>query len=258
MITKMMLGLITPSFTAIERVKAQSYWRQCQRVYRFQPIYRTTGKLLGIELLTGIFHPASPHKFISPEDYFVAIAVGKRLQIVQEQLDLLQRWQHLFIENELLASINVDGQVLEMLQSDSALRAQISAMPYVRFDLVESAENALSIPLSQIEQSDRLWLDDFGQGIANFSSFTTWHYEYIKIARDLFILLGQSEEGSRLFYTLVTLMNRYSKGVIIEGVETASEWAMVCNSDALAAQGYYLARPTIFDNLDNLPIHFKG
>lgn len=76
--------------------------------------------------------------------------------------------------------------------------------------------------------------------------------------RDLFILLGQSEEGSRLFYTLVTLMNRYSKGVIIEGVETASEWAMVCNSDALAAQGYYLARPTMFDNLDNLPIHFKG
>lgn len=170
----------------------------------------------------------------------------------------MQRWQRLFIDNGLLASINVDGQVLEMLQSESSLRAQISAMPYVRFELVESAENALSIPLSQIEQSDRLWLDDFGQGIANFSSFTTWHYEYIKIARDLFILLCQSEEGSRLFYTLVTLMNRYSKGVIIEGVETAAEWAMVCKSDALAAQGYYLARPATFDGLDNLPIHFEG
>ncbi|MGK9617058.1 cyclic-guanylate-specific phosphodiesterase, partial [Salmonella enterica subsp. enterica] len=65
-------------------------------------------------------------------------------------------------------------------------------------------------------------------------------------------------EGSRLFYTLVTLMNRYSKGVIIEGVETAAEWAMVCKSDALAAQGYYLARPATFDGLDNLPIHFEG
>jgi len=53
-------------------------------------------------------------------------------------------------------------------------------------------------------------------------------------------------------------MNRYSKGVIIEGVETAAEWAMVCKSDALAAQGYYLARPATFDGLDNLPIHFEG
>ena len=115
MITKMMLGLITPSFTAIERVKAQSYWRQCQRVYRFQPIYRTTGKLLGIELLTGVFHPANPHKFISPEEYFVAIAVATRLQIVQEQLDLLQLWQHLFIHHELMDSIHVDAQVLQLM-----------------------------------------------------------------------------------------------------------------------------------------------
>lgn len=256
MITKMMLGLMMPSFAVIERVRAQSYWRQCQRVYRFQPIYRTTGKLLGIELLTGVFHPSEPHKFVSPEHYFVAIAIGKRVQIVQEQLALLQQWQTLFIDNSLLASINVDGQVLEALQTDGALKRQINNMPYVRFELVESAENALSIPLSQIEQADRLWLDDFGQGIANFSSFTTWHYEYIKIARDLFILLRQSEEGSRLFFTLVTLMNRYSKGVIIEGVETEQEWSMVRNSDALAAQGYYLSRPKTFDFLDQLPIYF--
>ncbi len=256
MITKMMLGLMMPTFSVIERVRAQSYWRQCQRVYRFQPIYRTSGKLLGIELLTGIFHPSAPQKFVSPEEYFVAVAIGKRVQIVQEQLDLLQQWQQLFVEHGLLASINVDGQVLEALQSDSALKRQINTMPYVRFELVESAEHALSIPLSKIEQSDRLWLDDFGQGIANFSSFTTWHYEYIKIARDLFILLRQSEEGSRLFFTLVTLMNRYSKGVIIEGVETAQEWAMVRESDALAAQGYYLSRPKTFDQLDQLPIHF--
>ncbi len=258
MINKMMLGLMMPSFKVIERVRAQSYWRQCQRVYRFQPIYRTNGKLLGIELLTKVFHPAEPQKFVCPEHYFSTIAIGKRIQIVQEQLDLLQQSQTLFVDHSLLASINVDGQVLEALQVDGPLKQQINNMSYVRFELVESAEHALSTPLSKIEQADRLWLDDFGQGIANFSSFTTWHYEYIKIARDLFILLRQSEEGCRLFYTLVTLMNRYSKGVIIEGVETEQEWSMVCNSDALAAQGYYLSRPQTFDLLDQMPIHFKG
>ncbi|MDR3431184.1 MAG: cyclic-guanylate-specific phosphodiesterase [Rouxiella aceris] len=256
MITKMMLGLFTPSFSALERVKAQSYWRQCQRIYRFQPIYRTNGQLMGIELLSGIFHPAEPKKFVSPELYFAAVSLNRRLLIVEEQIDLLRKWQPMFEQHNLLVSINVDGQVLELLQTHKNLKKKINQMPYLRFELVETAENALSIPLSQIEHSDRLWLDDFGEGIANFSSFTSWNYEYIKIARDLFILLRQSDEGVRLFYTLVTLMNRYSKGVIIEGVETEQEWAMVRNSDAMAAQGYYLSRPKTFDFLADIPIHF--
>ena len=78
------------------------------------------------------------------------------------------------------------------------------------------------------------------------------------MARELFILLRQSDEGSRLFFTLVTLLKRYSKGVIIEGVETAEEWAMVCDSDAHAAQGYYMSRPQVFDREAGLPLFFPG
>ena len=258
MITKMMSGLFTPSFSVIDRAKEQSFWRQCQRTYKFQPIYLTSGHMLGLELLTAVSHPSNPGKFLSPERYFAAISVTRRLLIIQEQLQLLEQWRPELEPRGLLASINVDGQSLEALQQQPALCARIAAMPFARFELVEQAEMALTRPLGQIAQSDRLWLDDFGNGLANFCSFTAWKYEYIKVARELFILLRQSEEGSRLFFTLVTLLNRYSKGVIIEGVETAEEWAMVCESDAHAAQGYYMSRPQVFDRDAGLPLFFSG
>lgn len=53
-------------------------------------------------------------------------------------------------------------------------------------------------------------------------------------------------------------MDRYSKGVIVEGVETSQEWAMVQRSDAVAAQGYYLSRPASFDGLQALPMLFAA
>lgn len=53
-------------------------------------------------------------------------------------------------------------------------------------------------------------------------------------------------------------MDRYSKGVIVERVETSQEWAMVQRSDAVAAQGYYLSRPTSFDGLQALRCCFAA
>ncbi|CQR23542.1 EAL domain-containing protein [Yersinia enterocolitica] len=70
--------------------------------------------------------------------------------------------------------------------------------------------------------------------------------------------MQESDVGNQLFFTLITLMDRYSKGVIVEGVETSQEWAMVQRSDAAAAQGYYLSRPTSFDRLQALPMLFCG
>ena len=53
----------------------------------------------------------------------------------------------------------------------------------------------------------------------------------------------QSWEGRTLFSQLLHLMNRYCRGVIVEGVETPEEWRDVQNSPAFAAQGWFLSRP---------------
>ena len=97
-----------------------------------------------------------------------------------------------------------------------------------------------------------LWLDDFGTGMANFSALSEVNYDYIKVARDLFVMLRKTPEGRNLFTLLLQLMNRYCRGVIVEGVETLEEWRDVQNSPAFAAQGYFLSRPVPLDTLEEV------
>lgn len=94
-----------------------------------------------------------------------------------------------------------------------------------------------------------LWLDDFGTGMANFSALSEVRYDYIKIARavcDAASVAGRTHTLSQLLH----LMNRYCRGVIVEGVETPEEWRDVQSSPAFAAQGWFLSRPAPIETLN--------
>lgn len=130
MITNLISGLLAPCFALYACAKSRRYWRQCRRLYTFQPIYRTSGALLAVELLTAVYHPNEPDKRQSPEQYFASLGVAQRLRVIQEQLALLQRWQALFIRHAVMVSVNIDGMALQALQRHDALQRQIAEMPY--------------------------------------------------------------------------------------------------------------------------------
>ncbi|MCL6408427.1 cyclic-guanylate-specific phosphodiesterase, partial [Dickeya dadantii] len=67
---------------------------------------------MAIELLTSVFSPTLPQKFISPEKYFANIDVETRLLIIVEQLQLLSQWNFRFTRDGLFASVNIDGMTL--------------------------------------------------------------------------------------------------------------------------------------------------
>lgn len=233
--------------------KQRHFWQRCQRFYTFQPIYQVTGRLMAIELLTAVSHPSAPGQKLSPERYFAALDISQRLHVIQEQLELLSHWESFFADSDLVASVNIDGPTLLALQHHAPLRALIARLPWVRFELVEHHVLPQEEMVAQMPELGALWLDDFGSGMANFSALTELSYDYIKLARELFILLRNSEEGRSLFTMLLALINRYCKGVIVEGVETQEEWEQVRNSPAFAAQGYFFARPQPFEQLPDLP-----
>ncbi|MFC3396443.1 cyclic-guanylate-specific phosphodiesterase [Brenneria rubrifaciens] len=250
------LNYFEPLFSHQVNVESLSvdYWHQCQRRYTFQPIYRTSGKLMAIELLTSVSSLTSPQKFISPEKYFANINVDARLQIIVEQLQLLSHWHLRFIREGLLASVNIDGMTLLALQKSHEAKQLISSMPWIRFEMVENQGGLPKETLTILPETQMLWLDDFGCGMANFSSLMLAQYDCIKVARELFILLQQSEEGRSVFPTLISLLTRFCNHVVIEGIETKEEWAIVKASHADAAQGYYLSRPQPFDNFEALKL----
>ncbi|TCV01270.1 EAL domain-containing protein (putative c-di-GMP-specific phosphodiesterase class I) [Samsonia erythrinae] len=230
------------------------YWHQCQRRYTFQPIYRTSGKLMAIELLTSVFSPTLPQQFISPEKYFANIDVETRLLIIIEQLQLLSHWHYRFTRDELFASINIDGMTLLALQNNLEAKRLIASMPWIRFEMVENQGGLPKEILATLPETKKLWLDDFGCGMANFSSLMLAQYDCIKMARELFVFLQQSDEGRAVFPALIVFLSRFCNYVVIEGIETQEEWSIVQASHAFAAQGYYLSRPQPFENFDSLKL----
>lgn len=245
---------LTPSVDIRLQQQAPLFWQQCQRFYTYQPIYQTSGRLMAVELLTAVSHPDMPEKSLSPEVYFAALDIPQRLGIIQEQLGLLAQWADIFNRSDIVASVNIDGPSLLAIQQHLPLRQLISQLPWVRFELTEHHILPQKEIVAKIPELGPLWLDDFGSGMANFSALTELKYDYIKISRDLFILLRNTAEGRSLFSMLLALINRYCNGVIVEGVETEEEWLQVCHSPAVAAQGYFFSRPLPLSQLSSLAL----
>jgi len=243
---------LTMPAASIENLEEHRYWLQCERAYTYQPIYKTDGKLLAVELLTVVTHPSDPQRRIAPDRYFSAIPIRLRLSVIEEQLCMLKEREGFFQRHDVLASVNVDGPTLIAMREREDILALVNTLPWVRFELVEHIRLPEDSNLAGMSEFGPLWLDDFGTGMANFSALSEVRYDYIKVARELFTMLRTTPEGRNLFTQLLQLMNRYCNGVIVEGVETIEEWQDVQGSPALAAQGYYLSRPVCFSTLDEV------
>ncbi|MCW2096911.1 UNVERIFIED_ORG: EAL domain-containing protein (putative c-di-GMP-specific phosphodiesterase class I) [Enterobacter sp. BIGb0239] len=209
---------------------------------------------MAIEILTVVTHPSNPTQRIAPDRYFAEVSVRQRLDVLEEQLEMLGTKRDFFARHDILASVNVDGPTLIALRQNPQLQKLVASLPWMRFELVEHVRLPQDSSFASMCEFGPLWLDDFGTGMANFSALSEVRYDYIKVARDLFIMLRQTQEGRNLFTLLLQLMNRYCQGVIVEGVETLEEWRDVQNSPAAAAQGYFLSRPVPMDTLDNVII----
>ena len=242
---------------SVESLQQRRFWLRCLRQYTIQPIYKTDGKLMAVEMLTVVTHPDDSSIRIPPDRYFASIPIRYRLLVIEEQLQCLLAQENLFLKYGILASINIDGPTLLAMKEYLSILGLIERLPWVRFELVEHITLPTSATLASIKEFGPLWLDDFGTGMANFSALSEVCYDYIKVARELFIMLRKTEEGRNLFTTLLQLMNSYCKGVIVEGIETRDEWLDVQASPAFAAQGYFFSRPVPFEQLETVLVQLS-
>ena len=136
MIRQVIQRLSNPD-TSLESLQERRFWLQCERVYTWQPIYQTSGRLMAVELFSIVTHPDNPSQRLPPDRYFAEITVRHRMDVVKEQIDLLAKKAAFFVEHGLLASVNIDGPTLLALRQQPEILRQIDRLPWLRFELVE-------------------------------------------------------------------------------------------------------------------------
>ncbi|AUH52880.1 diguanylate cyclase [Chromobacterium sp. ATCC 53434] len=96
----------------------------------------------------------------------------------------------------------------------------------------------------------RLALDDFGTGYSALSYLHRYRFDVLKIDQSFVFDLDRKEESAAIVRAILALARALDLDVVAEGVETASQLAMLREMGCAKLQGFYFAAPAPAWGLD--------
>jgi EAL domain-containing protein (putative c-di-GMP-specific phosphodiesterase class I) len=112
------------------------------------------------------------------------------------------------------------------------------SVPLTHFDLVMSV-------LREVKSRGdiQLVVDDLGAGYSNLKSIADLEPRVVKLDRDLVAKVDKNPRQRQLVSSIVALCRDLDALVVVEGVETEDEFAVLRDTGADLAQGFLFARP---------------
>jgi EAL domain-containing protein (putative c-di-GMP-specific phosphodiesterase class I) len=115
-----------------------------------------------------------------------------------------------------------------------------------------SIETLASSIASLKERGVSVAIDDFGAGCWSLAILHRLGIDTLKLDRR-FMSDSQDNDNSRVVVeSLIELGQRLGKRVVIEGVETAEQFAWIKTIDQVDCQGYYISAPIVDEQIDKL------
>ena len=118
----------------------------------------------------------------------------------------------------------------------------------LNFEITESMAaddyEVLSHVISTLKSDGFLFsMDDYGTGYSNMNALLSLNFDIIKIDKSLLRGAEQDELGRIMLENTVKMFKQMKREVLVEGVETAEQAALLANLDVDYLQGYYFSRP---------------
>ena len=214
-----------------------------------------TGRLIRFEALARWTHPTlgtiSPDKFIPiAEETGLIIPLGAH--ILERACCEAVRWQ-LISQEPVQVAVNVSSlQFMRdtFVEEVTAILKRTGLDPrLLQIELTESV--MLSGPERAAETMKILRglgigiaIDDFGTGYSCFSYLPRLPFNALKIDRSFVNELESRVETKAMIQSLVALARNLSMQVIVEGIETHEQLALIRKLGGNEVQGYLLGRPT--------------
>jgi diguanylate cyclase (GGDEF)-like protein/PAS domain S-box-containing protein len=254
---------------AVELLKLETDLRRAleRREFRlhYQPVVSlTTGEITGAEALVRWQHPerglVAPAEFIPlAEETGLILPIGG--WVLREACRQMKRWQERLDMPALEIGVNLSSKQFQqhgLVALVAAVLRETGLSPRsLRLEVTESllmeqnghvADNMTELRAMGV----RLDLDDFGTGYSSLSYLHQFPIDTLKIDRSFIQRIGETQEGTEIVHTILTLAESLDLEVVAEGVETAEQLAMLRKLRCSHAQGYHLSRPVEGDRFEAL------
>ena len=255
---------------ALERLRLEIELKKAierqEFVVYYQPIVELThGALTGFEALVRWRHPSQG---LLPPGFFIPMAektghihaIGRevlRLSCLQARL-----WQEKFADHrKLLISVNLAVpqllsshimEEIEQILDESGLPPATLKLEVTESGIMENIETALNVLHAIRERGMTLSIDDFGTGYSSLSYLHRFPFDTLKVDRSFVIEMEKDTKNLEIIKSIVALAHNLGKKVIVEGIETATQLALVRSLGCEFGQGYLFAKPLPAEEAEKL------
>jgi EAL domain-containing protein (putative c-di-GMP-specific phosphodiesterase class I) len=213
-----------------------------RRLTRFEALARWTHPTLG---------QIPPLKFIPiAEESGMIGAIGAYL--MEKACGEALKWQKM-MPYPIQVGVNVSSVQFRrkgFVEEVSAILERTGLRPeLLQIEITESAmmgglQQAAETLYRLREMGISMAIDDFGTGYSNLSYLPSLAFDTLKIDRSFVVNLDTQPETESMIRTLITLAHNFGMRVIVEGVETPEQLALIKSLGANEVQGYLTGRPT--------------
>ena len=218
--------------------------------FRCEPIYSIEGKLYAVEVLTMFTGGFSGGK-LEPQHFISLLDAKSKHTLLSSQLQAISRKASFFRTYNILCSLNVDQSMAIMILEDSEISDIIKENEYIRLEISERFPRIDkvngNIILNELSRTYKLWLDDYGVDFSNINTLKNSQFESVKIDKKYFWENGASVMWPRT----INDIRKYCSKIIVEGVETASQFRNLTHSGVYGVQGF-LFPAVLLTKIENL------
>nr|WP_293109793.1 EAL domain-containing protein [Okeania sp. SIO2F4] len=222
----------------------------------YQPIILLeTGLICGFEALIRWKHPErgmiSPNEFIPiAEETGLIIPIG--WWTLQQACQQTYNWQQQFSLQSLTISVNLSGRQFSQSklveQVDEILCCTCLDHHSLRLEITETTimenEQIVMGILSELKAMNiQLNIDDFGTGYSSLSRIRNFPIDTLKIDRSFVMTMDSESQNLEITKAIISLASNLEIDVIAEGVETASQLALLRDLNCKYGQGYFFSKP---------------
>ena len=227
----------------------------------YQPIVESrTGRVTGIEALARWFHPLlgpiSPSQFIplaekngqinALTEWVLATACSHSALLRQRGLPsfpvIVNISSIYFMEDDFIKK-------LKQILSQHHLAAACLELEITESVFLGSEELVIQKLLKLRKMGIKTSIDDFGTGYSSLSYLKRLPVHKVKIDRSFVTDVGSNPVDAAIVQGIITMVHHLGLQVVAEGVETATQFAFLEQSQCDFFQGYFFARPMGFEAL---------